>query len=287
MHVVFGASSDLGRRVVGLLIDQGCRVRAIARRPGHPPMPPLAEMHHADLSQPESIGPALAGARVVVNCAHARFTPALLSALPEQIDHVVLVGSAWRWSKAPEAAAREVRDAESLFLGSGCRGAMLHPTMIYGGAQENNLQRILRMVRRFPVLPIPGGGRHLVQPVHIDDVAAAVVAAAMRSWTAAEVLAVPGAKPLMWRTMVELCAQALNARVLLMDLPLAPFLYLTETMARLGLRPPVDPNILRRFREDVTFPVAPLHAALGISPRPFQSGLRDALSAWQTEGGRR
>ncbi len=255
------------------------------RHPEAHPVDPRAERRQADLSLPATIGPALAGGRVAVNCSHARFTANLLSALPEGIDHLVLVGSAWRWSGAPEAAAEQVRRAESLFLASGRRGVMLHPTMIYGGAQENNLQRLLRLVRRFPILPIPGGGTHMVQPVHIDDVAAAVTAAALRSWRSAEVLAVPGAEPLMWRTMAELCARALDVRVRLLNLPLAPLLLILETLARLGIRPPIDPNILHRFREDVTLPVGPLRSALGISPRSFESGLLDALSAWRRDSG--
>jgi len=47
---------------------------------------------------------------------------------------------------------------------------MLHAAMIYGGSQENNVQRLLGAIRRFRTLPVPGGGRQIVQPIYIDDV---------------------------------------------------------------------------------------------------------------------
>ncbi len=36
---------------------------------------------------------------------------------------------------------------------------MLHPTMIYGAQGEDNVQRLARLLRRLPVVPLPGGGR--------------------------------------------------------------------------------------------------------------------------------
>ena len=40
---------------------------------------------------------------------------------------------------------------------------------------------LLALLARAPLLPVPGGGRHLQQPVHVADVADAVLAAAERA----------------------------------------------------------------------------------------------------------
>ena len=50
--------------------------------------------------------------------------------------------------------------------------------MIYGAPGDRNLSRLLAVLRRAPLLPVPGGGRHLQQPVHVADVADAVLNAA-------------------------------------------------------------------------------------------------------------
>ena len=54
---------------------------------------------------------------------------------------------------------------------------MLHPTMIYGAQGEDNVQRLAALLRRLPFVPLPGGGRALVQPIHQDDVTRAIRAA--------------------------------------------------------------------------------------------------------------
>ena len=54
---------------------------------------------------------------------------------------------------------------------------------------------LIPLLRRAPVLPVPGG-RHLQQPVHAADVAGAVLAAAERLAAAGHIYDVAGPEPL-------------------------------------------------------------------------------------------
>ena len=54
---------------------------------------------------------------------------------------------------------------------------MLHPTMIYGAEGEDNVRRLEALMRRLPNVPLPAGGRSLVQPIHQSDVTRAILAA--------------------------------------------------------------------------------------------------------------
>jgi nucleoside-diphosphate-sugar epimerase len=83
--------------------------------------------------------------------------------------------------------------------------------MIYGGHQENNIQRLLGAVRRFPIIPAPGGGRQIVQPIYIDEVVECLFVAATTRWAARHVIGLAG-KPLSWRTMVQVCAKSIDRR---------------------------------------------------------------------------
>ena len=49
--------------------------------------------------------------------------------------------------------------AEQQIRGSGLDWTILRPTMIYGAAGDRNLSRLLRLLSRAPVLPVPGGGQ--------------------------------------------------------------------------------------------------------------------------------
>lgn len=264
MIVIFGASSNIGRRVAARLLDEGSRVRLVARDPSH--LDDRAERLAGDMS---SAAAATAGADIVISCAHARHTESLFGSLSPGVRQLVLMGSTWRYSKIPNILADEVRQAERLFLASGRAGVMLHPTMIYGGDQERNLQRIEAALRRFPVFLLPGGGHNLVQPIHVDDLAACVVAAAKRAWAGPDVITVAGPAPIAWRTMVEACARNIDRRRPIIPVPLAPAIYALKLAERIGLKLPLHSGMLQRFQENASHSIARMQTELGVTPRPF------------------
>jgi uncharacterized protein YbjT (DUF2867 family) len=192
------------------------------------------------------------------------------------------MGSAWRYSAVPNTRADEVRKAETQFLAGGHNGVMLHATMIYGGNQENNIQRLLRTIQRFPILPVPGGGRQVVQPIYIDDVVDCLFAAATRNWTARHVVGLAG-KPLTWRAMAEVCARSINRRCEIIPVP-ASLLMVTISLLNRILAKPVDIGIVQRFGEDVRIPLSDMKNMFAVQPRDFEAGLRLALKNWRQQG---
>jgi nucleoside-diphosphate-sugar epimerase len=273
MIVIFGGSSDIGRRLTERLREAGLPNRPISRRMGG-----IA----ADLATGEGVESAISDATVVVSCAHARFTQALLSAAPPDAK-IVLTGSAWRYSRVPNARADQVREAEAFFLASGFRGVMLHPTMIYGGDQENNIRRLLRVIRHLPIIPAPNGGRQTVCPVYVDDLVDCLFAAAMRKWDDARVIGVAG-PPLTWRQMTEFCANAVGQRRRIVTVPSWPVVVALEAFKKLGFNL-LDPNVVRRFGEDVDVSIDDMVALLSVTPRAFPDGILAAVRHWNQTAG--
>jgi len=270
MIVIAGASSNIGRRVTARLIDLGHPVRLISRDPAT--LDPRAERVVGTASTMRAVSQ---DADVVISVAHARFTAEILADLPTRVRTVVLTGSTWRYSAVPSPQADEVRAGERIFLASGRDGVMLHPTMIYGGSQERNLQLIVAALRRLPVFPLPGGGYNLVQPIHVDDLASCIVTAATRTWNGPHVITVAGPAPIEWRTMVAACAQLIGVRRPIIPLPLGPSIVILTAAERLGIKLPLDSRMLQRFRENATFSIAAMQAELLVTPRPFD--VRDGV----------
>src|SRR5205814_8821341 len=76
---------------------------------------------------------------------------------------------------ALNAPSKAVRVAAEKTIGeSGLRATILRPTMIYGSARDRNMARLIRYLRRWPVIAVAGSGVHLQQPIYVDDVARAV-----------------------------------------------------------------------------------------------------------------
>ena len=117
----------------------------------------------------------------LVNLASLGFghAPAIVSAATAAgLDRAVFVSTTAVTTALP-ARSKAVRlAAEESVSSGGLAWTILRPTMIYGAAGDRNMSRLLALLasaRRCRVLPVPGGGQFLQQPVHAADVADVVL----------------------------------------------------------------------------------------------------------------
>jgi nucleoside-diphosphate-sugar epimerase len=227
----------------------------------------------ADLTDAAALRAALRGATRVVSCAHARFTPAVLDAGPVDARYVFL-GSTRKFTRWLDAHGRGVQAGEAAFLASGRAGVMLHPTMIYGAQGEDNVRRLAALLRRLPIVPLPGGGRALVQPIHQDDLTRCILAALAIAWDGPHSLVVAGPTPLPYADFVRAVAHAAGlGRPRIVAIPAWPMMAAAALTAVLPLVPTVRPAEIRRLLEDKAFDIAPMIAALGVRPISLADGL--------------
>jgi nucleoside-diphosphate-sugar epimerase len=221
----------------------------------------------ADLEDGAALRAALAGAQRVVSCAHARFAPAILAAAPLEAVFVFL-GSTRKFTRWPDAHGNGVLAGEAAFLASGRRGVMLHPTMIYGAQGEDNVRRLAALLRRLPVVPLPGGGRARVQPIYQGDVTRCILAALHVAWTGPHSLVIAGPQAMAYADFVRAVARAAGlAEKPVLNVP-AGLLILVS-----ALLPWVSAAELRRLTEDKAFEIAQMRSLLAVEPVPLAKGL--------------
>ncbi len=225
----------------------------------------------ADLTD-SSLPSALHDARLVVSCAHARHIPAILAAAP-RAERFVFLGSTRRFTRWPDAHGLGVQAGEAALRASGRPGVILHPTMIYGAAGEDNVQRLAALLRRLPVVPLPGGGRALVQPIHQSDVTRSLRAAMARAWDGPDALVIAGPDALPYADFVCAVAHAAGLRPpRIMPLP-AALLRALAPLTRLPGLPRIGVDEIRRLGEDKAFDIADMRRILGIEPIALAAGL--------------
>jgi nucleoside-diphosphate-sugar epimerase len=235
----------------------------------------------ADLNDVQALHAALAGAAQIVSCAHARHAPAVIAAAAPDAT-LVFLGSTRKFTRWPDSHGDGVKLGEAAFRASGRHGVMLHPTMIYGAAGENNVRRLAALLRRLPVVPLPGGGRALVQPIYQDDVTAAICAALAVPWDGSESLVIGGPAAVSYADFVRMIAAAAGLpRPRIVALP-APALLAAAAVTRLlpGV-PTIRPAEVRRLMEDKAFDIAPMRQILGITPLTLAEGLARTFAAPQ------
>lgn len=221
---------------------------------------------------------ALADATVIVCTAHARNIPALLDAVPKEA-RLVCLGSTRKFTRWPDAHGNGVLKGERALMQSGRSGIILHPTMIYGAQGENNVQRLAALLRRLPVIPLPGGGKSLVQPIHQDDVTASIIAAIDRNWDGPHSLAIAGAVPVTYRDFVLLVARAAGLRRRpVITVPAHLLIAASALLRRLPGFPEIGPDEIRRLMEDKNVDIIPMIETLGVRPISLGVGLKRLFS---------
>jgi len=270
VHVI-GASGRSGTslaRVLGPRIVPVVRDAAKWKALGFSVAPEVA-----DLTDRKGLARCLRGATHVVSCAHARHTEAVIWAAPERAT-LILLGSTRKFTQWPDAHGNGVLAGEAAFLASGRAGVMLHPTMIYGAQGEDNVRRLAALLRRLPILPMPGGGRSLVQPIHQSDVTNSILAAVQRPWIGPNTMVIAGPEPVIYLDFIRAVAAAAGVAVPRMaTVPAGPMIALAALTRFVPGVPTIGGAEVRRLLEDKAFDIGPMRSVLGVTPISLAEGL--------------
>ena len=271
VHVI-GASGRSGAALCRSLLADGVPYVPVVRdarrwaATGLPGTPRIADL------MGEGLHEALRDASRVASCAHARHIPAILGA--SSAGQHVFLGSTRKFTRWPDAHGNGVLAGEAAFMASGRPGALLHPTMIYGAAGEDNVRRLAGLLKRLPIVPLPGGGRALVQPVYQDDVTRSLRAALDLDWDGPRSLVLSGPAPVSYAGFVRAVAAAAKlAPPRIVPVPMAVLRLLLPLTALPGL-PRIRADELRRLLEDKAFPCDDMERLLHVCPVPLEHGLR-------------
>jgi len=283
---VFGGTGFLGRSIVRALQAREMRVRVAAR---HAPRDPDAAEHfvRADVRDTGDVERAVDGADFVVNAvslytersretfegihvdAAARIAAAARAAGAQQLVQISGIG-ADSSSHAPYVAARA--RGETAVGSQWPEAVIVRPSVIFG--PNDAFVATLAGITRLPVIPLFGDGSVRLQPVHVDDVAAAVAALAWRT-PPAQALELGGGEILSYRAIVESVLGQLGRRRPLARVPFAVWYGLAAGASVLP-SPPITRDQLALMEHD-NVAHEPGFDALGLTARGFNEALPDCL----------
>lgn len=208
------------------------------------------------------------------------FSTLPLAKLAEVLDRcrgasqVIALGSTSIHVKAdsPDPAERRLvaglRRGEEALARCGVPWTLLRPTLIYDLENDANLAAVARVIRRFGVFPVAAPANGLRQPIHADDVAQAMVAAAGNPAARDSAFDLPGSETVTYRDMVRRVGKAIGRPPVILPLP-AGLLAVGLGLAARVRKTEYSPALFQRMNHDLAFDGAAARAALGIAPRPF------------------
>ena len=280
VHVT-GGSGFLGGRVIPRLVAAGHQPTALARTVAAAERVAVlgAEPVSGDLDDPASVDAAFAesGAEALINLASLGFghAPTIAAAAEEAgLKRAVFVSTTSIFTRVPTTSKPVRLAAEATIRDSLLDWTIIRPTMIYGAPGDRNMARLLRGMRRLPILPLPGAGAALQQPVHVDDLAAAIVNALDRPGTVHKIYDVGGPEPMTLRAVIQEVAAAVGRKPRLVPVPLAPAVAAVRLYERIAASPRLKSEQLTRLAEDKAVDIAAARADLDFAPRSFTEGIR-------------
>ncbi len=302
--VVLGGSGFIGRYVVrrlaarGDVVAVGCRNAEEAKF--LKPMGNVGQIATLNVSiGDEDVLPAfLAGNDALVNCVgilreSGRQTldlihhtgPARLARLArdagiERFVHISAIGadprstSAYARSKA--AGEQAVRDAFPTVT-------ILRPSVVFG-PEDQFFNRFAAIAMVSPVMPLIGGGETRMQPVYVDDVAAAVMSCLEEPAAMGRTYELGGPKVYTLRELLELMLVEIRRKRLFVNLPFGLATLQARLMSLLP-DPPLTPDQVELLKHDnVVSSSAMTLKSLAIAATPVEAILPTYLERFRRGG---
>jgi uncharacterized protein YbjT (DUF2867 family) len=277
--LVTGGSGFLGEYVLRAASAHGHEITALARsRAAAAKVGWLgAQPIRGDLADAGSLAAAFEAGRcealinlVSLGSGHA---PAIIEAAKAAgIPRAVFLSTTAVTTTLPAASGPVRLAAEQEIRESGLDWTILRPTMIYGAAGDRNLSRLLVVLRRTPLLPIPAGAG-LQQPVHVADVADAVLAAAERPGATGLTYDVAGPAPLSLAELLRTAARAVASRTRFISVPMPSVVAATRGYELVSRHPRIRVEQLRGLAGDKVFAIDAAARDLSYAPRSFAEGI--------------
>jgi nucleoside-diphosphate-sugar epimerase len=275
---VTGATGFTGSRVVPLLVKNGYAVRSLYRASSdrsHLPQPEI-EWVLGDISDSQLLATAIQGTDALVNIASLGFGHAdsiVTAAKNAGIKRTIFISTTAIFTQL-NAKSKTVRmAAERTIETSGLDYTILRPTMIYGSPRDRNMWRLIRFMRISPIVPVFGDGKYLQQPIHVDDVVAAILACLKSDVTIGKSYNLAGKHPLTYNEVIDTIARQMNKRVLKLHIPSKPVVSLLGFFERMRIPFPIRVEQVLRLNENKDFSYAEAQKDFGFSPLVFEEGI--------------
>jgi nucleoside-diphosphate-sugar epimerase len=243
---------------------------------------PEIEWVEGDLSDSRVLASAMHGTDALINLVSLGFghaDPVIRAAQEAGIRRALFIGSTAIFTRL-DAKSKKIRvEAELAIEASGLQYTLLRPTMIYGSPRDRNMWRLIRFMRFSPVVPVFGDGNYLQQPIHVDDVAQAVVSCLSSAQTVCKSYNIAGLHPLTYNEVIDTIARQMNRQVRVLHVPFRPVVSTLALFERLRLPTPIKAEQILRLNEDKSFRYEDAQRDFGFRPLTFEEGIKLELNS--------
>lgn len=291
MLLVTGSTGFLGSHTIPKLIDQykgpiRCFVRETSDIEALTPYRNI-EIVYGSFEENATFEKALDGVDTLLNIASLGFGhgPSIVDTCEKMnLNRAIFVSTTAIFTQL-NAGTKVVRGiAEDAIRSSNLNYVIVRPTMIYGTHKDRNMCRLVKILKKTPAFPIFGSGEYLQQPIHVDDLAQALVDLVNRDDLNKKEYNVSGSVPLTFNQVIHQTADALGKKVKKIHVPVKPVLIGLSLYEKISKKPKLKGEQVLRLNENKAFSSELAEKDFGFVSRSFSQGIKDEIVLMKKKG---
>lgn len=215
---------------------------------------------------------------VSFNALHVLAPIALFEAAAQSgVTKIIQISALGADAHAQSAYHRTKKQADDFLATLPIAWTIVQPSLVYGPGGSS--AKLFNTLAALPIIVLPGRGEQCVQPIHIDDLCAAMVELAAVRRADHQIIALVGARAFSLRDMLASLRQQ-------MSLPAAPMISVPMPLVKLGAalgnvlpHSLLDSATLQMLERGNTAPADAITALLGHTPRAVNEFIDPAFAA--------
>ncbi|MEK6843995.1 MAG: NAD-dependent epimerase/dehydratase family protein [Nanoarchaeota archaeon] len=156
--------------------------------------------------------------------------------------------------------------------------SILRPSMIYGCYEVKHLGNLANILDKTPVLPFPGNGKYLRQPIYVGDLCK-VILKLIDSKPKGQVYNIVGKEQIFFIDMMKTLTKIKNQRRIFLTLPIPIFLLLLKLYGAITGKKPYQDSQLKALTAGDIFSSGNWENEFGIKHTSFKYGAKDYISS--------
>jgi NADH dehydrogenase len=295
MIFIAGASGFVGSHLLDFLNEKGMALRCLARagKAREKLLRKGAEVVAGDITRPETLKGVLNSDDIVIHLAgiieeksgatfqavHVEGTRSLIAeAQRAGIRHFFYQSALGADKNSWSGYLRTKAEAEEIVKQGGIPFTIFRPSLIIG-PWDGFTRKLVDMIRLSPVIPIPGEGNALFQPLYIKDWLWCMEKVLESPGSFASTYELGGPEHLKYREIVRKLADALGTDKPLVTIPMGLMKLSVGLFSKFMLRLPVTADQLRLLQQDNICDIDSVSRHFGFTPVKLQDAYQEFISS--------
>jgi uncharacterized protein YbjT (DUF2867 family) len=287
MILITGGTGFIGRHVVARLAESGEKVRVASRGSRKATLPASVEQVTADVVSSEGLPEAMTGVDKV-----AHLVAVITEKGGQRFDAVIRGGTANVVSEAEKAGVKKLvyvsaigaapdpkypywhakSQAEQAVTAGSVNWTILRLSLVFG-PEDDFFNRLERLIRRTPIVPVAGGGKTRFQPIWVEDVVTCVVACLNEGVHDREIVEIGGSEYYTYNEIIDLIRRKVGTRKPKVHVPLWAMRPGARVLQAILPNPPVTTDQLAMLSKDNVTAIDAVPKAFGFAPVSFREAL--------------